>query len=141
MSCVVDASVAFKWYLDEPNTADAIHLHRTSQRLMAPGLIVAEVCNAAWRRHQRGEMTAAHVDRVASTIAAQFDWLVELAPLAPRATAIACELAHPVYDCFYLALAEREGAPLVTADARLLARLAATRWNGQVTSLAEYASK
>ncbi|WP_338045133.1 PIN domain-containing protein [Paracraurococcus ruber] len=24
-----------------------------------------------------------------------------------------------MYDCFYVALAQREGAPLVTADARL----------------------
>jgi predicted nucleic acid-binding protein len=31
------------------------------------------------------------------------------------------ELDHPVYDCFYLALAERERAPLISADKRLLA--------------------
>jgi predicted nucleic acid-binding protein len=28
---------------------------------------------------------------------------------------------HPIYDCFYLALAEREHLPIVTADGRLLA--------------------
>jgi predicted nucleic acid-binding protein len=29
-------------------------------------------------------------------------------------------LRHPIYDCFYLALAQREGASLVTADNKML---------------------
>ncbi|MGH6913872.1 MAG: type II toxin-antitoxin system VapC family toxin, partial [Geminicoccales bacterium] len=48
--------------------------------------------------------------------------------LAGRAFEIAAELRHPVYDCFYLALAESQDAPLITADRRLLARLAGSRW-------------
>ena len=36
---------------------------------------------------------------------------------------MALELGHPVYDCFYLALAERRRTQLVTADSRLLTRL------------------
>jgi predicted nucleic acid-binding protein len=43
-----------------------------------------------------------------------------------RALAIAIELRHPVYDCFYLALAERNTSPLVTADERLIHRCAGT---------------
>jgi predicted nucleic acid-binding protein len=35
---------------------------------------------------------------------------------------VARRLGHPVYDCVYLALAEREHAPFVTADHRLLRR-------------------
>jgi predicted nucleic acid-binding protein len=35
--------------------------------------------------------------------------------------ALAIRLKHPIYDCFYLALAERERCALVTADARLIA--------------------
>ena len=37
-----------------------------------------------------------------------FAFLSPLTPLAARATALAEALDHPVYDCFYLALAERE---------------------------------
>ena len=40
------------------------------------------------------------------------------------ATAIALALDHPVYDCLYLACAEAEGVPLVTADRKLQAAAA-----------------
>jgi predicted nucleic acid-binding protein len=37
------------------------------------------------------------------------------------AIALAIRLRHPVYDCFYVALAERERCALITADERLVA--------------------
>lgn len=40
--------------------------------------------------------------------------------IAP-AVRLMLSLQHPVYDCLYLALAEREGMPLVTADERQFA--------------------
>jgi predicted nucleic acid-binding protein len=45
------------------------------------------------------------------------------ASLAPRALELALNLDHPVYDCFYLALAEAETAQMVTADRHLERRL------------------
>jgi len=44
-------------------------------------------------------------------------------------------LDHPVYDCFYLALAEREQSVVVTADRRLITRLAQTRYERLVRRL------
>jgi predicted nucleic acid-binding protein len=41
-----------------------------------------------------------------------------LMPLLPSAFAIASAAGHSVYDCLYVALAEREDCPLVTADRR-----------------------
>jgi predicted nucleic acid-binding protein len=41
-------------------------------------------------------------------------------PLLPRAMELARRIGHPVYDCVYLALAEREQATLVTADLQLV---------------------
>lgn len=141
MICIVDASVALKWYVHEDETADALGLIEYVDRLIAPSLIVAEVCSAVWKRFRRGDTTAAQTDLVAATIRQQFDRLVALDLLAPSAMAIARVLGHSIYDCFYLALAEREGADLVTADRRLLAHVDGTPWKARVTSLAEYASK
>ena len=41
-----------------------------------------------------------------------------LLQLVPAASRLAADLGHPIYDCFYLALAIQEKAPLITADQR-----------------------
>ena len=64
-----------------------------------------------------------------------FAELCPIAALAARALAIAEELRHPAYDCFYLALAEAKDARLVTADRRFAQRLAATPWAALATTL------
>jgi predicted nucleic acid-binding protein len=43
--------------------------------------------------------------------------------LLTPALELSLELRHPVYDCLYLALAQRRGVPLVTADERLISAL------------------
>jgi predicted nucleic acid-binding protein len=43
-----------------------------------------------------------------------------LPDLLPRAAAIASQARIGIYDCLYVALAEREGCQLVTADDRLI---------------------
>jgi hypothetical protein len=45
---------------------------------------------------------------------------------------------HPVYDCFYLALAEQANASFVTADSRLFERLAGTPPAALAASLASF---
>jgi predicted nucleic acid-binding protein len=40
--------------------------------------------------------------------------------LLKPALELSLELRHPIYDCLYLALAQRRGLPLVTADERLV---------------------
>jgi predicted nucleic acid-binding protein len=62
-----------------------------------------------------------------------------LAALARRALEMAASLDHPIYDCFYLALAEQLDAMLVTADDRLLCRLQGTAWGHRGQSLAQFA--
>ena len=49
--------------------------------------------------------------------------LVSSLPLTPRAIAISSQMAVGVYDCLYVALAEREGCELLTADDRLVRTL------------------
>lgn len=48
---------------------------------------------------------------------------------------IAHTLNHPVYDCLYIALAARDGAPLVTADGALVRRVRNTPWENLVEPL------
>ena len=66
---------------------------------------------------------------------AAFHELVSARMLADRALAIALDLRHPVYDCFYLALAEARGSRSVTADDCLLRVCARTPFAKLVRSL------
>jgi predicted nucleic acid-binding protein len=54
LTLVVDASVAFKWLVNEPGTADALALPGAGIPLLAPELILAELCNIAWKSWIRG---------------------------------------------------------------------------------------
>ena len=91
-------------------------------RLIAPELLIPEFINAAWRLVvYAGAPPDLAMDSV-SEIGRAFEELVPSVALKDRAIAIALELRHPAYDCFYLALAEMREVPLVTADDRLLRR-------------------
>ena len=52
---------------------------------------------------------------------------------------LALALDRPVYDCVYLALAHRIGAPMVTADLLFANALAPTEHGDKVLTLADYA--
>ncbi|WP_158258497.1 type II toxin-antitoxin system VapC family toxin [Rhodopila globiformis] len=128
MIAVIDARVALKWFIEEDGSAQATALLTGPHTLIAPDLIIAEVANAGWKAVRSGGMTREQHDHAAARLPLAFDHLIPLAPLAPRAVAISRDLDHPVYDCFYLALAEDRHATLVTADGRLLNRLRGTQW-------------
>jgi len=139
VSLVVDASVAFKWFLlEEPYANQALSIVRGGAVLIAPDLLVAEVCNAAWRSARIGRLSQAQVAEIASTLPLFFDVIVSSTDLAPRAVAIARQLDHPVYDCLYLALAEAEQTGLVTADLQLLGKVRTTSWERWTINLSEY---
>lgn len=125
MTLVVDASVAVKWIVTEEGSAEAVGLR--GMPLSAPDLIVAEVGNVLWRKVRRRELLAEEA-LAAVAVFTHVDLVLHSShPLIEEAVQIAIELGHPVYDCLYLALARRLGTQLVTADARLVGRLAAAR--------------
>ena len=142
MSVVVDASVAFKWFAaGEQHAGAAAALRQQEASLLAPDILVAEVCNTAWRCVRQGWLEPQQATRIAVVLPGLFESLTGAATLAPRAVAIARELDHPVYDCLYLALAEARQTSLVTADARFLAKLSGTAWEASTLSLAGYSSR
>jgi predicted nucleic acid-binding protein len=124
---VVDASVALKWYFDEPGAEVADRLlteHARGEReLLAPDLIVAEVGNVLWKRIRRGECDLAAARSVLSLWEGERPTLVASSLLLEHALALASELDHPVYDCLYLAAAQVFEASFATGD-RSLARIA-----------------
>ena len=117
---VIDASVAIKWVIAEPDTPRALALRR--HRLFAPELLIAECANVLWKKVKRNELNRSEAV-VAARLLARAE--IELAPmraLLEDATALAITLDHSAYDCVYLALAESLSCDLVTADTRFAAK-------------------
>ena len=116
---VVDASIAFLWFADEPNREGADRLLEASVPLFAPDLMAVEVANAWWKRSRRGEMEAVDVEQAVTLLfGLRIAWKPS-APLLRSAVRLAAELGHPVYDCVYLALAVEHAASIATVDERL----------------------
>lgn len=121
MKLVIDASVAVKWHLDQPGSDIAKGLGREAS-LIAPEFVLAEIASALWKYVRANELSAELADLMIVKSPKAFTRLFPLEPLQLRAFQLACCLDHPAYDCFYLALAEREFTPLITADRRLVAK-------------------
>ena len=138
MTLVIDASVALKWFLQEADSDRAADVLNQADLLIAPELILAEVCDAGWKAVRAGTARPEQLEIAAARLPAALDELVPLMELAAEAVRAAMEFDHPVYDCFYLVLAGRRDARLVTADRRLLGRVAATRWAKLAVPLAEW---
>lgn len=135
MTLIVDASVASKWVLPEDGAERASRLRERDDDIIAPALIVSEIANAIWKRIVWGELETDDAVVALGSAVNIVARLIPLEELAKNALATAAELKHPIYDCFYVALAEREGAPLVTADNRLLTVAKKTKFEGLVTPL------
>lgn len=140
MRFVVDASVAVKWFVDEPDSDDARELAASGEELHAPRLMASEVANALWRKARLGEIVRGEAGAVLA-------WVPEMPvrwsadeTVSADAVRLALALDHPVYDCVYLALAHRVGAALVTADRRFATALASTEHGASVVALADYAN-
>lgn len=119
--CVVDASVALKWVLDEAGSVAASEL-LDGRELFAPPLLAIEVANALWVVARRGQITGAEAeDALDLILRAPFQPLPSGLRLPIRALELARLLDHPVYDCVYLALAVALERPVITADRRFAA--------------------
>jgi predicted nucleic acid-binding protein len=121
MTLVVDASVATKWVVPEHGSAAAAALREADADLIAPSLVIAEIGNALWKKASRGEIERREAIPALQLAISHFREIRPFEDLAGAALELAIDLRHPIYDCFYLALAERENAPLVTADEAMIA--------------------
>lgn len=123
---VIDASVAAKWVLTEPETSIAVEMLHGKHKLAAPRHIRLEVASAITRRFRLGEMLEEPARIVCHDWDAILsDGLVQLIPtdeLHHLAVDLAFRTKHSLPDCLYLAAAQQLGATLVTADRTLFER-------------------
>ena len=140
MRFVVDASVAVKLLVDEPDSDAARELAANGQELHAPRLMVSEVANALWRKARLGQIERADAGAALVLLSDMPMRWNDDETVSADAVRLALALDHPVYDCMYLALAHRIGATVVTADRRFVTAAAPTQHGEAVLTLADYAA-
>lgn len=128
MRYVLDASVGLKWELPEPDSDKSGRLRdgfrNGVHELIAPESFTLEIAHGLTKAERQGRIsdaTALWLDAMTTC-----PDLFPFAPLMYRALQIAKQARIGVYDCLYVALAEREGCELVTADDRLVRALQPT---------------
>ena len=127
MRVVLDSSVAIKWVLPEPDTPKAVRLRNEFRiglhEFLAPDIFPVEVSHALTRAERRGVIRPpASIVRL-NNVLSYPPVLVPYLPLLGRAASISSQLRQGVYDCLYVALAERERCELLTADDKLARNL------------------
>ena len=123
MPFVVDASVALAWCFEDEATpqTEAVLDRLSHDTAVVPSLWELEVSNVLLAGERRDRLTESQSARFVALLA-QLPILVDTASVDVGAV-LAAGRQHVLtaYDAAYLVLAEREGVPLATLDARLRA--------------------
>ena len=124
MKYVIDTSVDIKTYIQEQDSGKAVRLrneyHQGVHALIAPDIFPTEMCNVLMILERSGKIKPGEADLFFRQFLSELPPLFAAVPLLPRALEIAKQFRQTVYDCLYIALAEREGCELVTADDKLV---------------------
>src|SRR5438552_12171523 len=113
MKRVVDSSVGVKWVIPEQDSDKALLLLDDFQNgvigLSAPDIFLIEAVHAITRAERQNRITQVQGAQAVTDLLNQQPQLNPYIPLLPRAYAISSQARIGVYDCLYVALAEREG--------------------------------
>lgn len=122
---IIDASALVKILVREPDSDIYMAAIQEGHRLGAPAHILAETGEVLSRKMRAGHVDTAQLRLIANQLDAELD-VIPVLGLFEQAISIALAVGASVYDCLYVAAADRYRRQLLTADARLIARLAGT---------------
>lgn len=139
--CVLDASVAVKWYVPEVHGDLALKVLEAHQAgslaLHVPDLFLAEAGNILWKKVRRAELSEREMEEISRSLLSVPKTVYSAELLLPAALKLARALDTTVYDSLYLALAGLLDCPLITADQKLWRAVSRSRWARHIRWIAE----
>ncbi|MBS0204917.1 MAG: type II toxin-antitoxin system VapC family toxin [Planctomycetes bacterium] len=124
---VLDTSVALKWILPEPDSPQALafqdDVRNAIHEIIAPDVFAEEVAHVLTKAERKKVVPVGDAATHLRNILRNGPTLHPFLPLLPRAVEISSATRTAVTDCLFVALAEREGCEVLTADARMLNNL------------------
>jgi predicted nucleic acid-binding protein len=120
---VIDANVALKWYVPETDSDVASAILLEPDVLVAPQIIKFEVLSVLVRFARSGRLEHHAAEQSCNRWLAHLEergvMLFDEDDLLESAISLGLKLKHHLFDCFYLALAKKLDAPLITFDEEL----------------------
>jgi len=138
MSLVLDASAALEVVLQRPWAGQIAKSLSENDEVLAPTLYIAEVTNAFCKYYRAEELSREQCEIALERAKALPDSLISESDLYREAFAMACLTNMSAHDMFYLVLARRNNAALLTLDGKL--QRVARQHDVRVLSLGEEAS-
>ncbi len=119
---IIDASIASEWFLKEEDSLQADALLKRGLVFSAPALIRMEVSSAIAKAVRFYDLEAGSADRLNALWHARLNkGLVKLVhddAIEHQAFSLAVKYQHPLQDCLYIALAQQQALPLLSADVK-----------------------
>lgn len=117
---VLDASVALKWFLPEPDSDQArgllVRLLDGTDRLIVPDLLLGEVGHSLRVNLDRERLTLEQAtDALDDLLQVPLEW-VAAATVAREALQLVIAKKGPFFDAVYVALARARGCSVVASD-------------------------
>ena len=120
MRVVLDANAAVEVALKGKAAGPLSAVLAQSEEVIAPELLVPEIVNAVWKYHQFAEFDLGKCEKILELAVGLVDRLVSHKEIYREAVALSrAQKSRAAYDMFYLALALREDAVLLTLDGTL----------------------
>lgn len=118
--CVIDACIACDIVRQAPTAPAYESLLETASNVVAPSLYCAECANVIGRYVRSGNCTKKLAMEQYQAALELIYGYVSCESLAQQAMSLSLMYGHKAYDMFYLALAQKTGAALLTSDTRLI---------------------
>lgn len=120
MKVVLDSTCAVEIALNKQDGDRLKALLDESEQVLAPDLLIPEFLNALWKYHQFNQLSLSVCDQALDLLPALVETFVPSAEIYREAFALTrAQKSRAAYDMFYLALARREDAVLLTLDSTL----------------------
>jgi len=117
---VLDANAAVEVALEGKAAGLLSAVLAQSEEVIAPELLVPEIVNAVWKYHQFAEFDLGKCEKILELAVGLVDRLISHRAIYREAFALSrAQKSRAAYDMFYLALALREDALLLTLDGTL----------------------
>jgi len=119
MTVVLDVSGATEILLKKEKKDLFDATYRAASWVISPDLFVSELSNTLWKYHKANVLSHDECVQNVEDGIAMIDDFFEAKELWKEALAESIKNRHSVYDMYYLILARRNGATVITNDGKL----------------------